>query len=196
MLEPVAPTFLDTKLPGAQIGVPYEYRIRVAGGTAPVTMELTSGTLPAGLTFDRATRAVRGTPTTAGSSTVTFRATDSAAHVATRTLRLIVGPTGNWDQFGHDAGRSGFNAFERTMGPDNASALARSGRPTRAPTRRRRGALHSGTARTAEHRASRPATSPAVRCSGSSRWPMAAVHLALSAMSLVCQSSSEVATTR
>ena len=198
VLEPVAPTFLDTKLPGAQIGVPYEYRLRVAGGTAPVTMELTSGTLPAGLTFDPATRAVRGTPTTAGSSTATFRATDAAAHVATRTLRLIVGPTGNWDQFGHDAGRSGFNAFERTIGPDNASALGKEWSTDQGTDTIvvRGGVMYSSG--TLPGTVGTPGIAARDLTSGEVLWKFAlangsCLHLALSATSLVCQSSSEVA---
>jgi hypothetical protein len=49
----------------------------VTGGYAPITWALDSGTLPAGLTLDTATGQVAGTPSAAGSSSCTVRATDS-----------------------------------------------------------------------------------------------------------------------
>lgn len=121
--EPLTPLFLDTRLPDGQAGVPYEYRVRVVGGTAPVTLALTAGTPPAGLTFDAAHRALRGTPTAAGTTSLTFRATDSTGHVTTKVLALAVGAAGDWDQVGRDDGQSGYNPNENAIGPDNADAV-------------------------------------------------------------------------
>ena len=56
----------------ATVGTPYTYRV-TATGTPPLTFSVASGTLPGGLTLDRATGTVSGTPTAAGTSTVRLR---------------------------------------------------------------------------------------------------------------------------
>jgi hypothetical protein len=65
-------------LPGATVGVPYNATIGVTGGTAPYTCQQTAGNLPAGLTLSAAC-VVSGTPTVAGTSTMTVKATDSGS---------------------------------------------------------------------------------------------------------------------
>ena len=65
-------------LPDATVGVAYSHDIDATGGVgAPYIFSLQSGTLPAGITLDSSTGALTGTPTTAGTHTLTFRATDS-----------------------------------------------------------------------------------------------------------------------
>jgi hypothetical protein len=63
-------------VPNATVGVPYSQQITASGGTGPYTFSMPSGTLPAGFTPFPATGLLSGTPTTAGSSTITIRATD------------------------------------------------------------------------------------------------------------------------
>ena len=63
--------------PAATVNTAYTGVIPVTGGTAPYSCSITTGTLPAGLTLG-ANCTITGTPTTAGSSTVTVKATDSA----------------------------------------------------------------------------------------------------------------------
>ncbi|HXU17960.1 MAG TPA: putative Ig domain-containing protein [Terriglobales bacterium] len=73
-----APLSLSTSnLPDGTVGVPYSAPIGVAGGTSPYSCSITSGTLPAGLSLSGCT--VTGTPTTAGSSTVTVKVDDSGS---------------------------------------------------------------------------------------------------------------------
>ena len=72
---PVAVT--TPSLPAATAGQAYTASLSAADGTAPYTWAVTSGSLPAGLTLDPATGAISGTPTAAGSSTITVTATDS-----------------------------------------------------------------------------------------------------------------------
>jgi large repetitive protein len=73
-----APLSLSTStLPDGTVGVPYNATIGVAGGTSPYSCTITSGTLPAGLALSGCS--VSGTPTTAGSSTVTVKVDDNGA---------------------------------------------------------------------------------------------------------------------
>ncbi len=61
-----------------------------SGGTMPYTYGM-SPALPAGLTFDPATRMISGTPTTAAAAaTFTYTVTDSAATSATRSLTFDI----------------------------------------------------------------------------------------------------------
>ncbi len=58
------------------------------GGQAPYKYKASG--LPAGLSFTASTRKVSGTPTTAGSSSVTYTATDSASTSTQRTFLITV----------------------------------------------------------------------------------------------------------
>jgi hypothetical protein len=66
-----APTITGTPTPGV-LGQPYDYAMTVGGAPAP-TMQVTAGTLPAGLSMDN-TGHITGTPTKAGRTTVTVTA--------------------------------------------------------------------------------------------------------------------------
>jgi hypothetical protein len=76
IINPAPLSLTTSTLPGGTVGVPYSAPIGVTGGTSPYSCSITSGTLPAGLSISGCT--VSGTPTTAGSSTVTVKVTDSA----------------------------------------------------------------------------------------------------------------------
>jgi hypothetical protein len=65
---------LSGMLPNGTIGVPYSSTLSASGGTAPYTCSIT-GTLPAGLILHGCV--VSGTPTIAGSFTVTVKITDA-----------------------------------------------------------------------------------------------------------------------
>lgn len=64
-------------LPSGTVGVPYSATIGVSGGTAPYSCSIISGTLPAGLSLTGCI--VSGTPTVAGTSNLTVKATDSSS---------------------------------------------------------------------------------------------------------------------
>jgi large repetitive protein len=83
------PTLTLTSPPNATVNVPYSGTIGVTGGKAPYTCTLTAGTLPAGLTLS-ASCVVSGTPTTAGTATITVKATDSSTPAATTTGPVTV----------------------------------------------------------------------------------------------------------
>jgi hypothetical protein len=72
------------------VGTSCSFPLAAAGGTPLYHWQLTSGTLPAGLAFNSATGVVSGTLTTAGSATVTFKVTDSAAPPQTATATVTI----------------------------------------------------------------------------------------------------------
>jgi hypothetical protein len=67
------------------VNTAFTYTVSAMG----VATNYTSGTLPAGLTLDAVTGIISGTPTTAGSSTVTVTATNSTGP-ATTTLTIVI----------------------------------------------------------------------------------------------------------
>jgi hypothetical protein len=83
-----------TGLPDGVIGQSYSGALlQSAGGNPPVTWSISVGALPAGLTLNASTGAVTGTPTTAGTTTFTVKATDSTtptAQTATKQLSIRV----------------------------------------------------------------------------------------------------------
>ena len=82
----------DTTLPGGVPNVPYpKVTLAVAGGTAPYTWTAQT-VLPDGLTLDKDKGELSGTPSLAGSSSITILVTDSAtpAVTATATFTLAI----------------------------------------------------------------------------------------------------------
>ncbi len=76
-------------LPGGTVGVAFDETIAGSGGASPYSFGVTSGTLPAGLTLTAA-GVLAGTPTTAGSSTFTVRATDAAACFGAVSYSVVI----------------------------------------------------------------------------------------------------------
>ena len=89
-------TLTPATLPGGTAGVAYTQALTIAGGIAPYTVTQT-GTLPAGLTFNAATRTFSGTPTQAGTFNISVTVTDStggtAATVTNAYTLTIATPT-------------------------------------------------------------------------------------------------------
>ena len=86
-VAPAALSLTLSSLPNATVGTPYTATIGVAGGTAPYNCTILAGVLPAGLSLSGCV--VSGTPTVAGSVTLSVKATDSSSPVET-----ITGPVG------------------------------------------------------------------------------------------------------
>lgn len=79
-----------TALDDGTIGIAYSRSIAASGGLAPLTWQIKSGALPAGLALNAASGAITGTPTTAGSSTFTVRATDANGAQSDKTLSITI----------------------------------------------------------------------------------------------------------
>ena len=71
-----APSITTSSLPDGKVGEAYSHTL-TATGTAPITWSIDGG-LPAGLSLNKDTGEISGTPTTAGTSTFTVKATNSA----------------------------------------------------------------------------------------------------------------------
>nr|WP_232313960.1 putative Ig domain-containing protein [Ralstonia sp. A12] len=81
---------------GATINTAYSQTFSAAGGTAPYTFAVSTGTLPAGLSLNASTGVLSGTPTALGTSTFTVQASDSstgasAPYSGTRSYTIVMG---------------------------------------------------------------------------------------------------------
>lgn len=91
---PVPVTITTTSLPNGQVGTTYNETLAAAGGTAPYSWSLTSGTLPAGLSLSASSGAISGTPTAAATSVqlalkVIDSSTPALTQSATVTLTIV-----------------------------------------------------------------------------------------------------------
>ena len=85
-----APLQLTTAtLPSGTVGTSYSATLSATGGTAPYTWSVVSGSLPAGLTLS-ASGSISGNPSSAGQSTFTLQAKDSAASPQAATVSLTI----------------------------------------------------------------------------------------------------------
>ncbi len=74
----------------ANVNEPYSLATVAFGGLAPIIYAITSGVLPAGLTFDTFTGNITGTPTVAGNATLVISATDQKNQSSSITFTLTV----------------------------------------------------------------------------------------------------------
>ena len=79
-------------LPNGTVGSYYSQTLGVSGGTSPYSWRITSGTLPAGLSMNT-DGWISGTPSTTGTTTLTFRVTDGAGRTASKNLSVTVNAT-------------------------------------------------------------------------------------------------------
>ncbi len=82
-------------LQGGNVGVAYNQTLVATGGIPGYVWSLgpTSNPLPAGLSLNPS-GVISGTPTTAGTTTITVKVTDSASGTATKQLSLTISPPG------------------------------------------------------------------------------------------------------
>jgi Flp pilus assembly secretin CpaC len=79
-----------TSLPDGVLNTAYSATLQSTGGTGAITWSLATGTLPTGLALNASTGAITGTPTAAGTSSITVKATDAASPPNTVTAALSI----------------------------------------------------------------------------------------------------------
>jgi len=77
-------------LPSGIVNSLYSTPIQATGGTAPYACSITAGALPAGLSLGGCS--ISGTPTTAGTSSVTIKVTDNVAANVSQVFSLTINP--------------------------------------------------------------------------------------------------------
>jgi len=79
-------------LPNGRVGTLYTATVSASGGTGTLSWGVIGGSLPTGLTLNPSTGQISGTPTTAGTSTVTLRVQDSGSpqQAAQKDLTLTI----------------------------------------------------------------------------------------------------------
>ncbi|MBV9950600.1 MAG: PQQ-binding-like beta-propeller repeat protein [Acidimicrobiia bacterium] len=125
-LAPPTPVITTKLLKSGRVGSAYSEQLAATTGTAPYRWTVASGTLPAGLSLSTS-GAITGTPTAAGTPSVTFRVTDAKSATATRAINLAVSGapgTSQWNTVGHDGARDAFNADETAVGLSNVQQVA------------------------------------------------------------------------
>jgi hypothetical protein len=86
-----APTVTTASLPGGTVGTAYSQTLAATGDT-PITWGIDSGSLPGGLNLSTA-GVISGTPTTAGTSNFTVKATNAKGNV-TKALSIVIASSG------------------------------------------------------------------------------------------------------
>jgi len=89
------------------VGIAYSQTLVAAGGQAPYTWSVSSGTLPTGLTLNGSAGVISGTPTAAGAKSFTVRVQDANSTTATKTLTITISanqpPVATSDSYGTTA---------------------------------------------------------------------------------------------
>ena len=80
----------DTSLPTGALNKAYSYALNITGGASTYTCSITSGSLPAGMTFSSC--ALGGTPTSGGTFNLTFQASDGTS-TPSKSLTLVINST-------------------------------------------------------------------------------------------------------
>jgi alpha-tubulin suppressor-like RCC1 family protein len=83
------PTVSTSSLAGGKVNTSYSQTLAASGGKTAYVWNISSGTLPAGLTLSSAGD-ISGTPTTAGTVTFTVKVTDANGKTATKSLSIAV----------------------------------------------------------------------------------------------------------
>ena len=100
---PAPLTITSTSLPNGVVGEAYSASLAASGGQSPYKWAVASGSLSTGLTL-ASTGLLFGTPTKAGTSTVTLEVTDAAGTSATKGFSIVVTATSGTGSAGTGGG--------------------------------------------------------------------------------------------
>src|SRR5262249_13447589 len=84
-------SILTNSLPSAPVGSNYDQTLQAGGGQGPYTWSITSGNLPPGLTLNRTSGRITGTPPANGRFSFTVQLLDSGSRTATKDFSIIIG---------------------------------------------------------------------------------------------------------
>jgi len=84
------PLISNSALAGGTVGAAYSATLQAAGGTAPYTWSIISGSLPAGLNLAASTGVISGTPTASGTASFTVQVEDPADDASAKALSIAV----------------------------------------------------------------------------------------------------------
>jgi hypothetical protein len=84
------PVITTSSLAGSTVGSAYSKTVTGTSGTTPYAWNISSGSLPGGLSLNGSTGVISGTPTTAGTSSFTIRLTDANSADVTKALSIVV----------------------------------------------------------------------------------------------------------
>jgi hypothetical protein len=79
-------------LPTGHLRKSYNQTVKCTGGTGALTWSVSSGNLPTGLTLNRRTGQISGTPTVARAFTFTITATDSLGATVIKSYTVAIKP--------------------------------------------------------------------------------------------------------
>ena len=85
-----APSITTTSLASGDVGIPYSQALTASDGTGPYTWSMASGTLPAGISLNASSGVISGSPTAAGTASITFVVTDSVGGNASKSLSITI----------------------------------------------------------------------------------------------------------
>jgi len=83
-------TISPATLPDSTINSAYSQTLNASGGKPPYTWSITKGALPTGLTLNRSSAVISGTPTTTGAFTFNVHVSDSASATADQQFSIVV----------------------------------------------------------------------------------------------------------
>lgn len=87
-----APTITRTNLPDIKVNHSYSQTVTASGGTAPLTWNISAGSLPTGLSLNLSNGLISGTPTMVATYNFTVRVTDANNVGTTQALSIKVKP--------------------------------------------------------------------------------------------------------